>query len=65
MGVTTNDPENWAVFKDVHEAVIERATWEKVQQKRGKVRKRVTNECEKNMFSGLLICADCKRNLHF
>ncbi|MEG1953968.1 MAG: recombinase family protein, partial [Hydrogenoanaerobacterium sp.] len=60
-----NDPENWAVFKDVHEAVIERAAWEKVQQKRGKVRKRVTSEGEKNMFSGLLVCADCKHNLHF
>ena len=60
-----NNPENWAVFKNVHEAVIDRATWEKVQQKRGKIRKRVTNEGEKNMFSGLLVCADCKHNLHF
>jgi len=60
-----NDRENWAVFKDVHEAIIDRATWEKVQQKRGKIRKRQTNEGEKNMFSGLLVCADCGHNLWY
>lgn len=53
------------VFKDVHEPIIDRAVWEQVQQKRGKVRKRRTNEGEKNMFSGLLVCADCGNNLHF
>jgi len=60
-----NDEENMAVFKDVHEPIIDRVTWEKVQQKRGKIRKRRTNEGEKNMFSGLLVCADCGHNLHF
>ena len=50
------------VFKDVHESIID---GEQVQQKRGKVRKRRTNEGEKNMFSGLLVCADCGNNLHF
>ena len=60
-----NDRENWVVFKDVHEPIIDRAVWEQVQQKRGKVRKRRTNEGEKNMFSGLLVCADCGNNLHF
>jgi len=60
-----NDPENWAVFKDVHDPVIDRGIWEQVQQKRGKVRKRKTSDGEKNMFSGLLICADCGANLNF
>ena len=60
-----NDRENWVVFQDVHEAIIERAVYEQVQQKRGKIRKRRTNNGEYNMFSGLLVCADCGSNLHF
>jgi hypothetical protein len=60
-----NDRENWVVFQDVHEPIIDRAVWEQVQQKRGKIRKRCTNEGERNMFSGLLVCADCGCNLHY
>ena len=60
-----NDRENWVVFKDVHEPIIDRAVWEQVQQKRGTRRKRRTNDGEKNMFSGLLVCADCGNNLHY
>ena len=60
-----NDRENWVVFQDVHGAIIERAVYEQVQQKRGKIRKRRTNNGEHNMFSGLLVCADCGSNLHF
>ena len=60
-----NDRENWVIFKDVHEPIIERSVFEQVQQKRGKIRKRRTNEGEHNMFSGLLVCADCGYNLHF
>ena len=60
-----NNRENWVVFQDVHEAIIERAVYEQVQQKRGKIRKRRTNNGEHNMFSGLLVCADCGSNLHF
>ncbi len=60
-----NDRENWVIFKNVHESIIDRAVWEQVQQKRGKIRKRRTNDGERNMFSGLLVCADCGNNLHF
>ena len=59
------DRENWVVFKDVHEPIIDRAVWEQVQQKRGTRRRRRTNDGEKNMFSGLLVCADCGNNLHY
>ena len=60
-----NDRENWAIFKDVHEPIIERAVFEQVQQKRGKMRKRQAKDEERSMFSGLLVCADCGSNLHF
>ena len=60
-----NDRENWAIFKDVHEPIIERTVFEQVQQKRGKMRKRQAKDGERSMFSGLLVCADCGSNLHF
>lgn len=60
-----NDRENWVVFSDVHTPIIERSVWEQVQEKRGKQRKRKTNNGDVNMFSGLLVCADCGHNLHY
>ena len=60
-----NSEENRAIFLDVHEPIIERAVWEKVQLKRGKVRKRKTDSGEKCMFSGLIVCADCGSNLWY
>ena len=60
-----NDPENMGIFENVHEPIIDRASWEKVQEKRGKVRKRSCKDGERNMFSGLLVCADCGSNLNY
>ncbi len=60
-----NTPENIAVFKNVHEPIIDRATWEKIQEKRGKQRRRKTSDGEKNLFSGLLVCPDCGLNMHY
>ena len=52
-----NDRENWVVFKDVHEPIVDRAVWEQVQQKRGKVRKRRTNEGAKEyVFRAAGLC---------
>ena len=60
-----NDKENWVIFKDIHEPIIERTVWEQVQEKRGKIRRRKTKDGDRNMFCGVLICADCGRNLNF
>lgn len=60
-----NDKENQAVFKNVHEPIIERAVWENLQNKRGTTRKRKKADGEKNMFSGLLVCTDCCSNLWY
>ena len=59
------DPENMVIFKDVHEPIIDRAVWEQIQEKRGKIRKRKTKEGDRNMFCGILVCADCGHNLNF
>ena len=51
-----NPEENWAVFKNVHEAVIERSVFEQVQKRIGKTKRRAPNEAngEKSMFADLL-----------
>jgi len=61
-----NAEEDMKIFKDVHEAIIERSMWEKVQSKCGSIRrKRTASEGAKNIFSGFLICADCGGNLGY
>ena len=60
-----NNPEDILVFKDVHEAIIDRVTFETIQLKRGNIRRRKTSDGERNMFSGLLVCPDCGSNLNY
>lgn len=61
-----NDKENWAIFKDIHEPIIDRTVWEKIQERRNrKTRKKQVSGENKNMFSGLLVCADCGSNLGY
>lgn len=61
-----NPEENRAFFLNIHEAVIDRATWEKVQSmKKGTRRKRPTVTQEPSVFSGLLKCPECGGNLNF
>lgn len=61
-----NDKENWVIFKDVHEPIVDRAVWEMIQERRSrKTRKKQKSDGEKNMFSGLLVCADCGSNLWY
>jgi len=60
-----NSPEDMMVFKDIHEPIIEREIFEKIQSRTGKTRNRPMSNGEHNMFSGLLICSECGRNLHY
>jgi len=55
-----NAPEDMAVFRDVHEPIVERAVWERVQEIRAKgTRKRPQKSGEISMFSGILVdCGD-------
>lgn len=60
-----NSPENMMVFKGVHEPIIEREMFEAMQRKRNNTRKRKTMDGERNMFSGILVCADCGSNMQY
>ena len=61
-----NPEENRAIFLNVHEAIIDRQTWEKVQAlQKGTRRKKTTVTQEPSVFSGLLKCPECGGNLNF
>lgn len=59
--------ENWAVFKNVHDPVIDRDIFEQVQKLIGNTKRRAPKKenADKNMFSDLLYCSDCGRKLWF
>ena len=61
-----NPEENRAIFLNVHEAIIDRQTWEKVQAlQKGTRRKKPTVTQEPSVFSGLLKCPEFGGNLNF
>ena len=60
-----NDPENMSVFRDVNPPILDRDTFGKLQALAQGIRKRKTSDGPPNMFSGLLRCADCGKNLHY
>ena len=62
-----NPEENWKVFHDVHEPIIDRETFELVQSRLGntKHRKPKPENGEKSIFTDLLVCADCGRKLWY
>lgn len=61
-----NPEENRAIFLNVHEAIIDRQTWEKVQAlQKGTRRKKPTVTQEPSVFSSLLKCPECGGNLNF
>lgn len=57
--------EERSIHEDVNPPIIDKATFEKVQQKRGKIRKRPDNKGHRSIFAGLLECADCGRNMGY
>ena len=62
-----NDPSKWKIFKDVHEPIISRDTFEQVQKLIAKTKRRAPNKelAEKNVFCDILYCADCGHKMWF
>lgn len=62
-----NSPENQKIFRDINEAIIERETFEKVQQLIGKTKRRSPKEenGQKSIFCDLVYCADCGKKLWY
>lgn len=55
--------EDWIIFKDTHEALIDEDTYETVQRIRQSKRKQ-TDMGEMSVFSGIVYCADCGKKMY-
>ena len=53
-----NPKEDWLIFENTHEAIVDKETWELAQQLR-KTPRRHDTLGEANPLTGLLFCADC------
>ena len=58
-----NDPSEWQIFENTHEAIIEEPVFEVVQRIRDG-RRRLTPIGEMPILSGMLFCADCGNKLY-
>lgn len=58
-----NDPSEWVIFENTHEAIIEEPAFEVVQKIRDG-RRRLTPMGEMPILSGMLFCADCGNKLY-
>jgi len=58
-----NDPSNWMIFKNTHEAIIDEETFNTVQKIRNGRRRR-TPLGEMPILSGMVYCADCGAKLY-
>lgn len=58
-----NDPSEWQIFENTHEAIIDRETFDIVQRIRDG-RRRQTPMGEMPILSGMVFCADCGRKLY-
>lgn len=58
-----NDPSQWQIFENTHEAIIDQETFDIVQRIRDG-RRRVTPMGEMPILSGMVFCADCGKKLY-
>lgn len=56
--------EQWKIFKNTHEPIIDKETWDTVQRIREN-RQRPTKIGKINIFSGHLFCKDCGSKLYY
>ena len=56
-------PEDWLIFKNTHEAIVDRETWALAQQMRKTVR-RTDSTGESNPLTGHMYCADCGEKMY-
>ena len=56
-------PEEWQIFENTHEAIVDAETWKQAQRSRQTVRRTDTTG-EANPLTGLLFCADCGAKMY-
>ena len=58
-----NPPEEWVIFENTHEAIIDPETWKNAQRSRT-VKRRTDTTGESNPLTGFLYCADCGKRMY-
>ena len=58
-----NPQDEWLIFENTHEAIVDRETWELAQKLR-KTPRRIDHIEEANPFTGLLYCAECGAKMY-
>jgi len=56
-------PEEWQIFENTQEAIVDEQTWHLAQQLRKTIRRTDTTG-EANPFTGLMYCADCGAKMY-
>ena len=56
-------PEDWLIFENTHEAIVDKGTWELAQSLRQTPR-RIDHIGEANPLTGLVYCADCGAKMY-
>ena len=59
-----NPKEQWKIFPNTHEPIVDEETFNRVQELR-KNKRRPTRTGKTNMFSGIVRCADCKAKMYY
>ena len=58
-----NDPSDWLIFENTHEAIVDPETWQLAQQVKRTVRRTDTTGVA-NPLTGLVFCADCGAKMY-
>ena len=56
-------PEDWLIFENTHEAIVDKGTWELAQSLRQTPR-RIDHVGEANPLTGLVFCVDCEAKMY-
>ena len=60
---TFRAPEDWMIFENTHEAIIDEVTWNTVQEIR-KTKRRYNSYGDPNILTGLVYCPDCGKPMY-
>ena len=58
-----NNPEDWLIFENTHEAIVDEDTW-RLAQRTKRAKHRIDTTGEANPFTGLVFCADCGAKMY-
>lgn len=56
--------EDWVIFENTHEAIIDKDTFNTIRKLREGVKRRLSIDGEMSVFLGLLYCADCGSKMY-